>query len=275
MAAGTSQRLVRGTMLAAGGYWRPLAAAARLLEELGELSELLFVGDEPADGIADELADLWIITTALADQFLIEVEEPGGGSEAEADFGVLVAAAGPIARVANHYDGPKVPRQGEPMPTLQGSIAGFHMALLAFAAPRRIELAEAVAEKIERIHARGDIERFGREGFDPSTAPVLGGPLPERLPERLWGAPEPMPGERVAAYAARVRGPLVMFAKAARAERLEGVLIPGPHGEDAWLDALLGELDPGGRADRFDVGAGTLRARMLDGDAALALVELA
>ncbi len=64
-------------MLAAGGYWRPLAAVARLLEELGELSELLFVGDEPAGGIAGELADLWIITTALADQFLDRGGRPG------------------------------------------------------------------------------------------------------------------------------------------------------------------------------------------------------
>src|SRR3954447_2546569 len=131
------QRLVRETMIAAGGYWRPLASVARLLEELGELSELLETSTEGED-LGGELADLWIITTALADQFLSEVEEPGTGSEATADLGMLLAAAGPIARVVNHYDGPKVPRTGEPMPTLQGSIAGFHMSLLAFAAARRI-----------------------------------------------------------------------------------------------------------------------------------------
>ncbi len=274
MAGGESQLLVRETMLAAGGYWRPLAAVARLLEELGELSELLFTGEEPSDGIAGELADLWIITTALADQFLIEVDDPGSGSEAEADFGVLVAAAGPIARVVNHYDGPKVPREGEPMPTLQGSIAGFHMALLAFSAARRVDLAGAVTEKIEHIHARGDIERFGGQGFDPGTAPVLDS-VPAAAPRRLWGAPEPAPGERVSAYAARVRGPLVMFAKAARAEHLQGFLVPGPRGEDGWLDALLGELDPGGRAERFEIGGETLRAQLLDADPGLALVELA
>ena len=41
---GAGQQLVRATMIAAGGYWRPLAAVARLLEELAELSEL---PDEP------------------------------------------------------------------------------------------------------------------------------------------------------------------------------------------------------------------------------------
>jgi NTP pyrophosphatase (non-canonical NTP hydrolase) len=269
MAARESQRLVRETMIAAGGYWRPLAAVARLLEELGELSELLFVGEDPAEGIAGELADLWIITTALADQFLIEVEEPGSGSEAEADFAVLVAAAGPIARVVNHYDGPKVPRRGEPMPTLQGSIAGFHMSLLAFAAARRIDLAEAVAEKIAHIHARGDIERFGRERFDPSTAAVL-----DERPDghaRLWGAPQPLPGEPAAAYAERVRGTLTMFAKAARAEGLDAVLVAD--GETDWLAELIAALDPAGRPERFALAETELRARRLPGEGAL--VELA
>jgi NTP pyrophosphatase (non-canonical NTP hydrolase) len=276
MAAGTSQLLVRETMIAAGGYWRPLAAVARLLEELGELSELLFVGEEPAGGITGELADLWIITTALADQFLAEVDEPGSGSEAEADFAVLVAAAGPIARVVNHYDGPKVPRDGEPMPTLQGSIAGFHMALQAFAAARRVGLADAVAAKIAHIHARGDIERFGREGFDPGTASVLDS-RPAGLPPRLWGAPEPAPGESVAERAARVREPLTMFAKAARAEGLDGVLVPvAPATGEASLAELVGELDPGGRPERFELAGAALRAQLTAGAGApLALVELA
>ena len=246
------QRLVRETMLAAGGYWRPLAAVARLLEELGELSELLFSGSEAPDGLAGELADLWIITTALADQFLAEVEEPGGASQATADLGMLLAAAGPVARVVNHYDGPKVPRPGEPMPTLQGSIAGFHMALSAFAATHRVDLAEAVREKIAHIHARGDIERFGRARFDPSTASVLDGELPAGLPARLWGAP----GPELAGQA------LPMFAKAAQAERLEGFVIAAPplDAGDEWLAELVAELDPAGRPERFTLAGETLTA---------------
>ncbi len=280
MDATEEQRLVRETMLAAGGYWRPLAAVARLLEELGELSELLFSGADSPEGLAAELADLWIITTALADQFLAEVEEPGHGSDAGVDLGTLVAAAGPVARVVNHYDGPKLPRPGEPMPTLQGSIAGFHMALAAFAATHRIDLAAAVREKIEQIHARGDIERFGREGFDPSTAPVLSAPLPAEVPQRLWGAPEP--GERPttpARRAALAREPLAMFAKAAAAERLEGFVIAGPPltaqaGAAAWLGSLVAALDPHGAPAQFELAGTALRARTIaTADATLALVQ--
>ncbi|HEY7836577.1 MAG TPA: hypothetical protein VIB59_03865 [Solirubrobacteraceae bacterium] len=264
-ARGEAQRLVRETMLAAGGYWRPLAAVARLLEELGELAELLDV-EAARDELAAELADLWIITTALADQFLARVSEPASGAEAEANLGMLVAAAGPIARVVNHYDGPKVPRPGEPMPTLHGAVAGFHDALAAFAAAREIGLAAAVRAKIEHIHARGDIERFGRDGFDPSTAPVLDRPRPDGLPERLWGAPEPQGTTGVAQRAALAREPLTMFAKAARAEGIEGFVIAGPPtsaaaGEAAWLGALVAELDPAGHPDRFELAGTELRAR--------------
>ncbi len=273
--AAETQRLVRETMLAAGGYWRPLAAVARLLEELGELSELLETGTE-GEELAGELADLWIITTALADQFLAEVEEPGTGSEAIADLGMLLAAAGPIARVVNHYDGPKVPRAGEPMPTLQGSITGFHMALLAFAGARRIDLAGAVRAKIAHIHARGDIERFAREGFDPSSAPVLGA-RPADAPSRVWGAPEPQGGERAAGHAARARGSMEMFAKAARAEQLQGILLALPAGAgDSWLDEFVAELDAGASAQRFELAGESLRARLLGGTTPpIALVELA
>ena len=284
MGASEEQRLVRETMLAAGGYWRPLAAVARLLEELGELSELMFSGAETgADGpqsLGAELADLWIITTALADQFLAEVEEPGHGPESAVDLGTLLAAAGPVARVVNHYDGPKVPRPGEPMPTLQGSIAGFHMALAAFAASHRIDLAAAVREKLEHIHARGDIERFGREGFDPSTAPVLSEPRAEGLPGRLWGAPAPASGPTtVAARAALAREPLRMFAKAAAAERIEGFVIAGPPlsaaaGRASWLRALVAELDPGGSPSGFELAGAPLRARgIVTAAGVLALVE--
>lgn len=270
MAAGATraQLAVRETMVAAGGYWRPLAACARLLEELGECSEQ--AGGEELPG---ELADLWIITTALADQFLAVVAEPGsatGSSSAEASLPALVAAAGPIARVVNHYDGPKVPRAGAPLPSLAGAVERFQEVLGVFARAHEVDLAAAVHEKLAHVHARGDLERFGREGFDPSTAPVLAQAPAEG--RRLWGAPDAGPQASAEQRAALAREPLEMFAKAARAEALDGFLIAGPAagaqaGEGAWLGELVAELDPDGDAEAFEVAAVALRAEPLVSDA--------
>jgi hypothetical protein len=267
---GASQRLVRATMIEAGGYWRPLAAVARLLEELAELAEQL---DAPGEELAAELADLWIITTALADQFLGEVPEPGAVAEGAPTGAALLAAAGPIARVVNHYDGPKVPRAGVPMPSLQSAVAGFHAALGAVARQHSVDLGAAVAAKIERIHARGDIERFERDGFDPSTAPVLGriaaSDLAPALGDRLWGAPEPVAGDSTAARATAARPALTIFAKAARAEHLDGFVIGAPPlppvaaARAAWLGALVAATDLLGSAERFELARSALRATVL------------
>lgn len=266
---GHAQRQVRETMIAAGGYWRPLAAAARLLEELGELSELDSAEAGPEE-LAGELADLWIITAALGDQFLAELAEPGSAGAAAAPgpgIEALVAAAGPIARIVNHYDGPKVPRAGAPMPTLHGSVEAFQSELAALAAARGVDLAAAVAAKLARIHERGDIERFGRDGFDPSAAAVLG--VAERidLPPRLWGAPQRRAGYSGERYAREIAGPLTMFAKAARAERLEGFLVEGPEppgaaGRSAWLRALVARIDPLGVPRRFELAGAALTASL-------------
>ncbi|MCW3032871.1 MAG: MazG nucleotide pyrophosphohydrolase [Solirubrobacterales bacterium] len=261
---GSSQQLVRATMIAAGGYWRPLAATARLLEELGELAEQL---DGPREELGAELADLWIITTALADQFLGGVPEPGAVADGPPTIAALLAAAGPIARVVNHYDGPKVPRTGVAMPSLHVAVAGFQAALGAVAAAGEVDLGAAVAAKIEQIHARGDIERFGREGFDPSAAPVLGRIAGAQLPPRLWGAPDPIDGSSPAERAAALAPTLTVFAKAARAERLEGFVIEGPEapstaGRSAWLGALVRALDPAGDAEGFELAGVPLSAAL-------------
>ncbi len=263
---GDTQRLVRATMLAAGGYWRPLAAVARLLEELGELLELLQRPDSSRPELGSELADLWIITTALADQFLAPVAEPPaggqGGAETETPRGAdLVIAAGAIARVVNHYDGPKKPRAGAEMPSLAHAVSAFHDSLGGLSSSLGIDLGEAVREKIATIHRRGDMTRFALAEFDPSTAEVLaryrdaeptGGTRAPGL-RRLWGAPDRVDEADVELHAAAIAPSLWAFAKAAPAEGLEGYVIAGPVlsspvARQEWADRLLGALaaiDPG------------------------------
>lgn len=253
-------------MAAFGGYWRPLAAVARLLEELGELSDELRAPDgEPgAPGgkerkIAAELADLWIITAALADQFLGEVAEPSSRSlppqdaAAPADAALtLLAAAGSIARIVNYYDGPKTPRSLDGWISLERAVQRFHDELATVAIACRIDLHASVQAKLEAIPAL-DSGRFSATWHDPATARCLddfrrlpgvaGGPLASA---RLWGGPDWRP-RSLAANVDMILPSLTSFAKAAPIERLDAYVIPGPHLPSAaaceeWLGELLVEI---------------------------------
>jgi NTP pyrophosphatase (non-canonical NTP hydrolase) len=267
---------VRAAIGQVGGYWRPLAAVARLQEELGELAEL-FVSSpdieqsasEPTEQLAFELADLWIITTALADQFLGRVAEPGSYIRRLApsrDLLVgLAAAAGRVARIVNYYDGPKTPRTFDGWISLGDAIAEFHRALADCAHAHDIDLAAAVAAKLDAIPAL-DAGRFRAGEHDPSTASSLrrframraASPRSEAERERLWGSPEWSSKSFVANVNVIAVG-LTSFAKAAAWERLDGYLVSGPEFTsiallDDWLKRLLAEL-----SDRDPVGEAAAR----------------
>jgi NTP pyrophosphatase (non-canonical NTP hydrolase) len=269
-------------MLRAGGYWRPLAAVVRLLEELGELVELLESPEPSTEELASELADLWIITTALADQFLGAVAEPAtrtGATPNGVPAGEAIVAAAEIARVTNYYDGPKTPRSLEGFPSLRDAVPRFHEALGALAGTLEIDLAAAVAEKVQVIHER-DMTRFEQDDSDPSTAACLrllrkapalqGDPA---LGLRLWGAPA-WHGGSIREAAVAMRPSLVSFAKAATAEDLQGYLIAGPATKGMpqpyWLDALLDALSGGGGYSPgptpvLEIGVTALCVRVLPG----------
>ncbi len=294
--AGTTEptrERVRSTIGQVGGYWRPLAALARLQEELGELAELLETDRVSEAGrSASELADLWIITTALADQFLGAVAEPDSrtlgrpaddtdpaprGAEAPPRdlLAPLVTAAGRIARVVNYYDGPKTPRTFEGWISLEEAVAGFHRALADAARAHDVDLAKAVDAKLDAIPAL-DSGRFGEAEHDPSTAESLerfraqaSGSGAERL--HLWGSPECSTDHAPSARA--IATDLNSFTKAALWEGLDGYLICGPpFGSKApleqWLTRLLSDLaesDPAGGEPAIDPLDGAEPSRALEG----------
>lgn len=258
-AGGSTQQLVRATMARVGGYWRPLAAVARLLEELGELAELLGGPAPDREELASELADVWIITTALADQFLGVVAEPGSledpdSSGTPADqLAALVACAGQIARIVNYYDGPKTPRSLDGWPSLSDAVAELHRALADVARAHGVDLGTAAAGKLRAIAVR-DSRRFARAEHDPSTAPCLelfraaaANAWDERIGEaRLWGAPA-WSAQPLAANVAAIVPTLSSFTRAAPRERLDGYVVSGPaldsdQTADDWARAVLSEL---------------------------------
>jgi hypothetical protein len=255
---GPTQRLVRQVIGQVGGYWRPLAGLARLLEELGELAESLVDPSGGADDLASEMADLWIISTAILDQFLGEAEEPGTvhGQEAVANASVseLLVAAGQIARIINYYDGPKTPRSVAGWPSLEQAVRELHHRLAALARACSVELDVAVGKKLASIPPR-DSGRFEQVEHDPSTAPLLerfhSSAQPGEMAEgrtwvRAWGAP-PWSARPLEANVEAILPSLSSFTKAAPRERLEAYVIAAPslgssQERSGWLERLLGEL---------------------------------
>jgi hypothetical protein len=254
---GATQQRVRDAVVQVGGYWRPLAGVARLLEELGELSEIFDASAPTADEFAAELADLWIITTVVADQFLGHVAEPGSrlhqASPAGRSFKDLVVDAGQIARIVNYYDGPKTPRSTEGWPSLDQTVARFHDILSAIADAHDVDLAQAVDAKLDVIVAR-DSGRFAGPERDPSTAACLerfrmseaAAPFTEPVQPRLWGAPD-WSVESVGANIEAIVPQLVSFTRAATREQLDAYVIAGPRCRSAqsasqWLASLLSGL---------------------------------
>src|ERR1700678_3543096 len=178
-----------------GGYRRPVNAVARLLEELAELGqELTTAGGEE---LAGEFADLWIITTCLANQFNVVLADGTNGTngtakERPADgeatgFVRLVEDAGRIARVVNYYDGPKNPRSLDGFPTLTAAIKSFHRTLRTLAISRGVDLDAAVDSKVTAAGER-DRGRFALS-YDPSTADSLRAfrAVPDRAQRRPSG----------------------------------------------------------------------------------------
>jgi NTP pyrophosphatase (non-canonical NTP hydrolase) len=237
------QAQVDAMIRALGGYWRPVNAVARLLEELAELGQQLTAEDavDRRAELAGEFADLWIISTCLANQFTLTLADDHA-ELADGGFVRLVEEAGRIARVVNFYDGPKNPRTLDGFPTLAAAIASFHRTLRALAVACGVDLDAAVESKVTAATDR-DRGRFA-VSYDPSTADSLRAFKPDlHSAQRLWGAPTWDERLTVEHNVDLIVPFLRCFAKAAGREGLDGFVIRLPDGPPtADLPALSRQL---------------------------------
>lgn len=227
-----------------GGYWRPINAVARVLEELAELGEQLELpsAEDTLGRISDEFADLWIISTCLGNQFNVILDSKKyarrNSDEKPVSFDRLVRDAGQIARVVNYYDGPKNPRTMVGFPTLGDAISTFQATLGTLASHHGVDLDAAVETKTAGVQIR-DRDRFS-VSYDPSTADSLhefqivrqSTPCLFSKVARLWGGPE-WRGDLAIEHNVDLTIPfLACFAKAARPESLDGFVLRLPDGPD-------------------------------------------
>lgn len=236
-----------------GGYWSAPSAMLRVIEELGELGAALRAGD--VQEIADEMADLFIITTCLANQYCAVLPErhdvlapeavaalPALG--AQDSLAALLEIAGELARRVNAYDGDKPPKASEAHETVEMLVARFHARLMRLGATLHLRITDQIQSKIDACMAR-DASRFASK-FDPAASPVLTGfrhvqqqtscPFAKRA--KVWGAPQWDDGIGFAANVVAIAPHLRRFARISRHEGLDVFVVALPDHAGATLDAL-------------------------------------
>ncbi|WP_234532982.1 YqcI/YcgG family protein [Streptomyces shenzhenensis] len=245
-----TQAAVHEMIQSVGGYWSPHAGVVRLLEEVGEFSqELTAASVSHSSNVGAELADLWIISTCTANQFVVPVSDPPQDTSHSVEIAKewekqvphlldelldLLHWAGQIGRAVNYYDGPKTPRSLDDWVPLRTSVPQMHKALYRLSVNCGISLADELDSKLDHVVVR-DKGRFVR-GYDPSTAHALqdfaklqaNSPCLFSGAARLWGAPDWDVHRSLADNAAELAPHLTRFAKAAPHEHLDGFVISVP-----------------------------------------------
>lgn len=235
---------IRETVLALGGYWSPLSAVARVLEELGELAELLAADPIDNDRMAAELADLFIITTCIADQYCVTVNEHTRGLndnqaavEAIGDtslsrmFYLLSERAGGLGRLVNALEGDKCPKPDEERSTIAAETASLQAMLVEMFRLIGRELPASVNTALD-MNLKRDKARF-RSHWDPTTAlslqhfrPLIANTLcPFAQQAKVWGAPDYDDRMDAAHNVSRIAPVLARFCRVARSQGLDGFVI--------------------------------------------------
>ena len=264
--------LVDQSIRSVGGYWPPLAGMARLTEEIGELAVEFRRQPLSMTNLAEELADVFFISTCIANQYLADlgaayanagIDETlilkSGAEPMPAAFFDLVVTAGSLARTVNLYEGSKPLKPAERITRIGETTAQLHRALCRLAAATNVRLADEVRASCERKSKR-DGSRF-KTSCDASLCPArdafraIQSSLLSSIGRwtRVWGASPWVESDRWRSLD-RISQELARFARVAPHESLDGFVVelPGqPFGLSvahaaAALKYLLSEL---GRRD--------------------------
>lgn len=238
------QRTVAEFIDSVGGYWPPLGGLARVLEELGELA--VAVGGSTSHSpslasISEECADLFVITTCLANQYCCSLWDSYrdlqtiDSAPSEASVGLeLTAHCGELARTINLYEGEKSLKPDEKITPIGQAVASIHRELISFGLAYGFSLQEVVLNSLI-AKKRRDAGRFIRK-YDPSDALSVrrfrviqdNTQCPFARTARIWGAPDWDPTKVIAENATELASHLRRFAKIAPHEKLDGFVVEIP-----------------------------------------------
>ncbi|STO07652.1 MazG nucleotide pyrophosphohydrolase domain [Exiguobacterium aurantiacum] len=216
------QRQVDQMIIHLGGYWRPLSGLARLLEEVGEVGGALHDDDNTA--LVEELLDVFVISTCLANQYAITLHSPTSDADdapIHVTYFALAREAGEVARILNAYEGDKKLKATATPGSLQRHIEGVQRAVVKMAERVGLDVYESIGALVEEKSSR-DFGRFDHTP-DPITEPSVRS-FSRHVTGRYWGGIEPKPFETFDRYKEREHH-LTRFFKVAPVEGLDGFVI--------------------------------------------------
>ncbi|WP_026825521.1 MazG nucleotide pyrophosphohydrolase domain-containing protein [Exiguobacterium marinum] len=216
------QQKIDEMILHLGGYWRPLSGLARLLEEVGEVGGALRRG--AMDELKEELLDVLVISTCLANQYAIQLRQPEANTEGETQeqlYFQIVEEAGEVARILNAYEGDKKLKPNRHGQSLQRHIEQLQCAVLSIGTLSNLHLFDSLFDLIEEKSNRD----FGR--FDHTPDPITEASVRTYMRHqsgRYWGGIPVQSFERFDRYIEREHH-IERFYRIASIEGLDGFVI--------------------------------------------------
>lgn len=264
---GQLQEKIDQTVRELGGYWTPLSAFARVSEELGEISEIVLTFPLDTPALTAELADLYIITTCLANQYCVKLSDeyktlgynPNQPKSQTIDHTAidtvekivpsLAGQIGKLARILNYYEGQKKKKTTDETKSLREEIAKLHLIIFAVADFLKVDIKSVIEANL--IHSqKRDVNRFDlsrdpitEESLEHFQAVIDSTLCPFAPDAKIWGAKA---WDKALNFEENITSNLSWlerFAKVCDPEQLDGFVIEVKLDENNHSDLIsLGKL---------------------------------
>lgn len=185
------QSIIDQTVRTLGGYWMPLSGLARVLEELGELGELI-LNKEYGEEFASELADVLVISICVANQYCAKLDITTSESHKPLNYSLeelylkLAADCGEFSRIVNSYEGNKKLKSTEHPTTVEKQASTICLDIISIAEKMNLNIVETVEKTMIKVRKR-DANRFDTL-YDPSLSLAHDEYISETNPAyKIWG----------------------------------------------------------------------------------------
>ncbi|BAC12775.1 hypothetical protein [Oceanobacillus iheyensis HTE831] len=247
-----------------GGYWRSISALARLQEEIGELAEIIIEENPNVNELKEEIADIYIISTCLANQYLeklqdvykkisiptntLELQKLNSDHSISNLFFQLQIQAGKIARIINHYDGDKIKKPTEKDRNLGWEVAYLHKYLFLLANHFQFNLFKSIDNVLKKSALR-DKNRFSLM-YDPITTlslkryrDFINSSIGKITEQKLWGSFEWESNKNYVNNIEKSIPSFIHFCKCVQIEGLDGYVFEIAASDNTKLEILNNLLD--------------------------------